>query len=286
MQLDHLRSHLESLDPARPLLHAWGLRDAEHGWHNLRHLAEAIGVEALRDLCHPLGRLLPRCPDPDMALNNLERFLADPAGARQVPLLLEGRARTLEKLLQLLSTSQYFSDLLYTNPDYLDMLKVPLRRSPSDKELVEQLQAEVDGAFEDSAVLRVFRRFRQRQILRIGTNDIIRDRTLEEQFVYAGKKSRRKEQAVSVAAALPPVAPEPPVQPLREAIASATENPKLAPLTGIGRVPVGARIRTELAAALKRASLERQLQGLEPNTVQDILEEALEPWLRRHGYLK
>lgn len=180
MHLDTLRHCLESLEQARPVLRLWGLRDAEHGWRNLTHLANEIGLESLRTLCPPLGRILPRCPDPDMALNNLEHFLANPDGAQQLPGLLEGRARTLETLLQLFSTSQYFSDLLYTNPDYLDMLKVPLRRSPSDKELVEQLQAEVDAAFEDSSVLRVFRRFRQRQILRIGTNDIIRDRTLEE----------------------------------------------------------------------------------------------------------
>ncbi len=57
-------------------------------------------------------------------------------------------------------------------------------------------------------------------------------------------------------------------------------------LTGVGRVPVGARIRTELAAALKRASLERQLQGIQPNSVQDILEESLELWLHKHGLLK
>ena len=48
----------------------------------------------------------------------------------------------------------------------------------------------------------------------------------------------------------------------------------------------GARVRTELAAALKRASLERQLQGIQPNSVQDILEESLELWLLKHGYLK
>src|SRR5207248_11116596 len=80
----------------------------------------------------------------------------------------------------LLSTSQSFSDLLVAHPDYIDMLRVPLRRSPSPKELQEQLQAEVDAAFEDSAVLRAFRRFRQRQVLRIGTNDVIRDRPLAE----------------------------------------------------------------------------------------------------------
>jgi glutamate-ammonia-ligase adenylyltransferase len=180
MHIDQLRQYLHSLDQARPLIAAWNLRDAERGWRNLTHLAEAVGLDVLRDLCHALGRLLPRCADPDMALNNLERFLANPGGAAQLTLLLEARARGLETFLQLLSTSQYFSDLLVTNPDYLDMLRIPLRRSPSQKEMQEQLQAEVDAAFEDSAVLRAFRRFRQRQILRIGTNDVIRDRPLEE----------------------------------------------------------------------------------------------------------
>jgi hypothetical protein len=52
-----------------------------------------------------------------------------------------------------------------------------------------------------------------------------------------------------------------------------------------GRVPLTTRIRQDLAAALKRASLERQLAGVEPNSVQEILEAALEPWLREHGFL-
>lgn len=52
-----------------------------------------------------------------------------------------------------------------------------------------------------------------------------------------------------------------------------------------GRVPLTTRIRGDYAAALKRASLERQLSGTKPNTLQDILEEALQPWLRTNGYL-
>jgi hypothetical protein len=50
-------------------------------------------------------------------------------------------------------------------------------------------------------------------------------------------------------------------------------------------VPLTARIPTEKFQALKRASFERQLQGVEPNSMQDIVEEALTPWLRKHGYL-
>lgn len=51
------------------------------------------------------------------------------------------------------------------------------------------------------------------------------------------------------------------------------------------RVPLSTRIRSDFSAALKRASLERQLAGVEPNMLQDILEQALEPWLKEHGYL-
>ena len=55
--------------------------------------------------------------------------------------------------------------------------------------------------------------------------------------------------------------------------------------TPIARSPISTRIRSDFATALKRASLERQLQGVEPNTLQDFLEEAIEPWLKKHGYL-
>lgn len=51
------------------------------------------------------------------------------------------------------------------------------------------------------------------------------------------------------------------------------------------RAAISTRIRADYAAALKRASLERQLAKMEPNSISDILENALEPWLRANGYL-
>ena len=63
----------------------------------------------------------------------------------------------------------------------------------------------------------------------------------------------------------------------------ATQPP--APTTNVARSPISTRIRADFAAGLKRASLERQLQGVEPSTLQDILEAAIEPWLKANGYL-
>jgi hypothetical protein len=52
------------------------------------------------------------------------------------------------------------------------------------------------------------------------------------------------------------------------------------------RVQLSTKMRSDLFNALKRASLERQLAGVEPNTLQDILEQAVEPWLANNGYLR
>jgi hypothetical protein len=73
--------------------------------------------------------------------------------------------------------------------------------------------------------------------------------------------------------------------------ASAVERPrgkrrtKAAGVHPVGLIPVTVRLRPEIAGALKRASLERQLAGEELFTQQEIVEQALEPWLRAEGYL-
>jgi len=53
----------------------------------------------------------------------------------------------------------------------------------------------------------------------------------------------------------------------------------------LNRVPISTRMRSDFASALKRASLERQLKGVEPYTLTDIFEQAIEPWLKSEGYL-
>ena len=53
----------------------------------------------------------------------------------------------------------------------------------------------------------------------------------------------------------------------------------------VGLIPVTVRLKPEIAAALKRASLERQLAGEDIYTQQDLVELALEPWLKGEGLL-
>ncbi|MCE9565969.1 MAG: hypothetical protein K8U57_28430 [Planctomycetes bacterium] len=93
------------------------------------------------------------------------------------------------------------------------------------------------------------------------------DPTLEKQFVYGEKDTQSQPDKMS---------PKPPASEVRESKGQAA----------ISRSPLTTRVRTDFATALKRASLERQLSGEFPQTLQDILEDALEHWLRTHGYIK
>lgn len=62
-------------------------------------------------------------------------------------------------------------------------------------------------------------------------------------------------------------------------------KPRPSRVQPVALVPVTIRLRPELAGALKRASLERQLAGEPVYTQQDMVEEALTPWLKKAGYL-
>jgi hypothetical protein len=117
------------------------------------------------------------------------------------------------------------------------------------------------------------------------------DREREKQFVYNDKKPRQAARAAAPAPKAPlphdeeePPSPPPVLPALPQSLTAAAQVPPPSPLAGIGRVPIGARVRTERAVALKRASLERQLKGMQPSAVQDILEEAIELWLVKNGH--
>ena len=113
------------------------------------------------------------------------------------------------------------------------------------------------------------------------------DRHKEEAFVY-GEADKAEEPKPKAAKRKPEQKARPKEkakekQEVEEPAAVTTPPPMPA---NPGRMPLTTRIRTDFGTALKRASLERQLSGELPNTLQEILEEALEPWLKGKGYLK
>jgi glutamate-ammonia-ligase adenylyltransferase len=131
-----------------------------------------------------------------LALNALERFFANRSARDLAPTLLTDDGRQLSVLLQLFGTSQFLGDVLAADPDFLETATASLRVTPTLEELGQDLRTNVERAADDNAVLRAFRRFRRRQLLRIGVNDIVRDRPLEE---ITADLSRVAEAAVATA---------------------------------------------------------------------------------------
>lgn len=112
------------------------------------------------------------------------------------------------------------------------------------------------------------------------------DPVVEHNFLKYGKA---EPPAIAVAVAPQPEPPPQPVAVAQPEPPKAEKKPvkrsKPSKVTPVGLIPVTIRLRPEIAGALKRASLERQLAGEELYTQQDIVEQALEPWLRDQGYL-
>ena len=100
-------------------------------------------------VARPPRPALPRSPDPDLALNALERFFAHPAAAALLPDLLAADARKLGDVVRLFGTSQFLGDVLAADPDFLETATAPLRVTPTLAELVEALRA--DAAAGDDA---------------------------------------------------------------------------------------------------------------------------------------
>ena len=157
-----------------------GVRDTERASRDLRDLALHAGSTSdMHRLAMRLDALLPRCPDPGMALANLERFVAACPKSDEMIVLLGESARTTEILVQLFSTSQHLSELMTRDSSLLDWLLWGSERRDREA-MIFDLWAELGGGPDETTDQRlILRRFRQRETLRIGYNDSIRGLPLE-----------------------------------------------------------------------------------------------------------
>lgn len=171
---------MEETAPDSATLASWGLAQPRSAQALLGRLAGILGESSWRELRRALARLLPRAADPDLALGTLVRLLEPEDRQARLERLLDGRARGLEQALALFSVSRPFGDLLVSHPGSLDLLRPGPRRSPPLTELASSLLEEARAAAEPFAQARVFRKFRLHQLLRVGVNDILRDRSLED----------------------------------------------------------------------------------------------------------
>ncbi len=155
MDIPTLRQYLDDPNAAAPWLKSLGLADVKRGHGNILALALAgITLDLLAVICTQLRQHLPDCADPDMALNNLERFILAARSPLAMGTLFERDGEALPTLLQILSASQYLSDLLVTDPEGFDLLRLSEGAPVARQMLVDDISAEVAALEHDRAVLR------------------------------------------------------------------------------------------------------------------------------------
>ena len=156
-----------------------GFADPRAALVNLHALTpEPRDAELLTPLLPRLLRALAESPDPDMALNNLERLAAQ--GDRVALFrLLGAHPGALHLMARLGGTSQFLADTLRRHPTLFPwLLEGQTMRQWHGDELAAALE-QTTSAFERlDARWNALRRFKYRQLLRIGSRDLLGDADL------------------------------------------------------------------------------------------------------------
>lgn len=181
MHPEELRHLLDEPAQAAVWLRNAGIINVDRGHGNLVRMATAgITLDLLAIMCDQLAELLPKSSDPDMALNNLDRFVGAARNPLSLASLFERDRDALPTLVQIFTTSQHLSDLLISDSESYDLLRLTEGQPVSREALVDDLCAEVAALGpEEPTVLAALRRFKRREILRISYGDIIRGQKLD-----------------------------------------------------------------------------------------------------------
>jgi glutamate-ammonia-ligase adenylyltransferase len=155
---------------------ALGIGDPERARRILTGLAgQGVTDDLLDELLPSLLDALRASPDPDRALTNFARW-TDSVTSRYTHIqYLLGHPAALSIFFNVCGVSQLFSDILIRNPEYFEILANPGVRGggKSAAALYRELSGFIDRIIRPELKLEAMRRFKQREILRIGTRDIL-----------------------------------------------------------------------------------------------------------------
>lgn len=160
-----------------------GFYQSQRAYVNLKALAgEGRRKQLFARLSVLAWDVLSHSPDPDMALNNWERFEHSIADIENHYEELLHQPKRLELLLLVFASSQFLADILIKYPEFYNWVTDPVRiRSVRrKKEMAEDIAKETESITEEREWGRRIRIFRKREILRIATRDICLLVSIEE----------------------------------------------------------------------------------------------------------
>jgi glutamate-ammonia-ligase adenylyltransferase len=160
---------------SREVLERVGFRNPQRAQTNLRSLAgKGYRRHTFAKLTLLAADVLSQTPDPDMALNNWERFIHVRTSPEFHYNLLLSQPMRLEILLNIFAGSQFLSDTLVRYPGFLDWVILPenLRGLRNGADIEEELGAFLSRPGDHEAWMNHLRRTWRREMLRIGARDM------------------------------------------------------------------------------------------------------------------
>ncbi|MFQ5883313.1 MAG: bifunctional [glutamate--ammonia ligase]-adenylyl-L-tyrosine phosphorylase/[glutamate--ammonia-ligase] adenylyltransferase, partial [Candidatus Methylomirabilales bacterium] len=158
-----------------------GCTDLVRAAKNLESLGQQpLHRQAVARLLPTLLETLANIPDPDMALNYLERFFGEVIDRGFLLGLLQESRKSLDLLLTVFGSSQYLSDVLLRYPQLFEWLLEPgVLRLPMQKaDLARELASMTERLPNVERKWDVLRRFKVREILRIALQDLLGNQDL------------------------------------------------------------------------------------------------------------
>jgi glutamate-ammonia-ligase adenylyltransferase len=169
-------------EEVRAILSAYALRDIDQADGNLQAMAgDPHQRLRLAEVLPILMESISRTADPDQALNHWERLLANVARTSFLNYLASS-PRMLDLLSIIFGNSDALAFTLIRDPTLVYWLaeKEVLSGAPSRKGLDDALRTQIGHLTAKELKLDALRRFRRREMLRIGVRDLLRIATVPE----------------------------------------------------------------------------------------------------------
>ncbi len=163
-------------------LRTLGIVDAEQARKNFELLQKALG-HAFGDI---LALMLPRlsgAADPDLALNNFERFVSSLNDVSSFCAILRTQPEVLTSLVTIFGASRFLSlFLLIDTGRTLTLLSDPEFLAPSNgsRQLANRFQSFLGTDTDEKTFFRQLRLFRKQEMLRIALRDLLNKADLRE----------------------------------------------------------------------------------------------------------
>jgi glutamate-ammonia-ligase adenylyltransferase len=176
---------LDTLAGAGPLspaaaeerLSAFGFQDIDRTREALRELTAGLTRQSrvMQQLLPVVLSWLSATPDPDLGLLQLRRLTEGYTRSSAVARRFRETPVAAERTCRILGSSRVLGDAVHRQPDFLDTLADvdALASDATRAELVEDALGTLDWREDDRARRNGLRRFKRRQLLRIGARDIL-----------------------------------------------------------------------------------------------------------------